>query len=98
MINWRMQVRFNKKGNRACDNGKNNSDQNMYASMARMSYNDLVLKHHSEIHLPLLLNMCCRGTLLACFNYSKLLPILFFIIYPQYLFSLREYALAHPHR
>ena len=52
MINWRKQVRFNKKGNRACDNGKSNSDQNIYASMARMSYNDLVLKHHSEIHLP----------------------------------------------
>ena len=29
-----------KKGNRAYDNGKNNSDQKIYASMARMSRND----------------------------------------------------------
>ena len=36
----REQVRFNEKGNRACDNGKNNSDQNIYASMARMSGNE----------------------------------------------------------
>ena len=36
----RNQVRFNDKGNRACDNGKNNSDQKIYASMARMSSND----------------------------------------------------------
>ena len=35
----RKQVRFNEKGNRACDNGKNNSDQKIYASMARMSIN-----------------------------------------------------------
>ena len=49
---WQNQVRFNKKGNRACDNGKNNSDQNIYAYMARMSYNALLLKHHSALHLP----------------------------------------------
>ena len=36
---WR-QVRFNEKGNRACDNGKNNDDHKIYASMARMSSND----------------------------------------------------------
>ena len=36
----RRQVRFNKKGNRACDNGKNNSDQNIFASMAGMSGNE----------------------------------------------------------
>ena len=36
----REQVRFNEKGNPACDNGKNNSDQKIYASMARMSSND----------------------------------------------------------
>ena len=36
----RKQVRFNEKGNRACDNGKNNSDQKIYSSMARMSGND----------------------------------------------------------
>ena len=29
----RKQVLFNEKGNRAYDNGKNNSDQNIYASM-----------------------------------------------------------------
>ena len=34
------QVRFNGKGNRACDNGKNNDDHKIYASMARMSSND----------------------------------------------------------
>ena len=34
------QVRFNEKGNHACDNGKNDSDQKIYASMARMYDND----------------------------------------------------------
>ena len=34
------QVRFNEKGNCACDNGKNNSDHKIYAYMARMSGND----------------------------------------------------------
>ena len=34
------QVRFNENGNRACDNGQNNSDQKIYASMERMSVND----------------------------------------------------------
>ena len=34
------QVRFNERGNRACDNGRNNSNQKIYASMARMSGND----------------------------------------------------------
>ena len=36
----RKQVCFNEKGNRACDNGKNNDDHKIYASMARMSSND----------------------------------------------------------
>ena len=36
----RKQVHLNEKGNSACDNDKNNSDQNIYASMARMSDND----------------------------------------------------------
>ena len=36
----RKQVGFNEKGNRACDKGENNSDQKIYASMARMSGND----------------------------------------------------------
>ena len=36
----RKQVHFNEKGNRACDNGKNDSKQEIYASMARMSGND----------------------------------------------------------
>ena len=35
----RRQVRFNEKGNRACDNGKNNDDHKIYISMARMSVN-----------------------------------------------------------
>ena len=34
------QVRFNEMCNHACDNGKNNSDQKIYASMVRMSSND----------------------------------------------------------
>ena len=33
------QVRFNEKVNRICDNGKNNDDHKIYASMARMSSN-----------------------------------------------------------
>ena len=37
---YRKRVRFNEKCNCACDNGKNKSDQNIYASMARMSGND----------------------------------------------------------
>ena len=36
----RNQVRFNEKGNRACDNGKNSDDHKIYASIARMSIND----------------------------------------------------------
>ena len=36
----RNQVRFNEKGNLACHNSKNNSDQKIYASMARMFSND----------------------------------------------------------
>ena len=36
----RRQVGFNEKGNHACDNGENNSDQKIYAPMARMSSND----------------------------------------------------------
>ena len=35
-----MQVRLNEKGNRACDNGENNDDHKIYASMARMSGDD----------------------------------------------------------
>ena len=30
----RRQVRFNEKGNRACDNDENNDDHKIYASMA----------------------------------------------------------------
>ena len=36
----RKQVRLNEKGNCACDNGKNKSDQKIYASMARIFGND----------------------------------------------------------
>ena len=36
----RKQLRFNENFNRACDNGKNNYDHKIYASMARMSSND----------------------------------------------------------
>ena len=34
------QVRFNEKGNCACDNGENDDNQKIYASMVRMSSND----------------------------------------------------------
>ena len=34
------KVCLNEKGNRTCDNGKNNSDCKIYASMAQMSSND----------------------------------------------------------
>ena len=34
------QVILNEKGNRAYDNGKNNSDYEIYASMARMYINE----------------------------------------------------------
>ena len=37
---WRKQVCFNENFNRAYDNGENNRDQKIYASMARMSVND----------------------------------------------------------
>ena len=36
----RKQVRFNEKGNPACDNGENEDDHKIYASMARMSTDD----------------------------------------------------------
>ena len=36
----RKKVRFNEKGNRACDNGENNNDHKIYTSMERMSSND----------------------------------------------------------
>ena len=36
---WQKQVRLYEKVNPACDNGKNNSDQKIYASMARISGN-----------------------------------------------------------
>ena len=36
----RKQVHFNEKVNRACDNGENNDDHKIYASMARMSSDD----------------------------------------------------------
>ena len=34
------QVCFNEKGNRVCNNGENDSDCKIYASMARISSND----------------------------------------------------------
>ena len=36
----RRQVHFNEKGNCACDNGKNDDNHKIYASMAQMSSND----------------------------------------------------------
>ena len=40
------KVRFNKKVNSPCDNGENNSDQKIYASMARMFVNDEFPSEH----------------------------------------------------
>ena len=34
------EITFNEKVNRACNNGENNSNQNIYASMECMSSND----------------------------------------------------------
>ena len=36
----RRQIRFNEKGNHACDNSKNNDDHKIYTSTARMSSDD----------------------------------------------------------
>ena len=36
----RKQVRFNEKGNCACDNGDDSDDHKIYASMAQMSSDD----------------------------------------------------------
>ena len=36
----RRQVRFNEKGNRACDNSENNDDHKINASMVQMSSNE----------------------------------------------------------
>ena len=36
----RRQVRFNEKGNRACENGENKDDHKIYTSMARISSNE----------------------------------------------------------
>ena len=36
----RKSVRFNEKGNHACDNGKDDNDHKIYASMAQMSSDD----------------------------------------------------------
>ena len=38
--NFPKQLCFNEKGNYACDNGKNDSECEIYAYMARMSSND----------------------------------------------------------
>ena len=40
MRNGKNQVRFNEKGNCACEKGENNSNQYIYESMVRMSDND----------------------------------------------------------
>ena len=54
------QVRFNEKGNHACDNGKNNNDHKIYAYMVRMSSNN----EHKSIKYgdsSQLLNPCSGG-------------------------------------
>ena len=50
----RRQVCFNEKGNHACDNGKNNYDHRMYASMARTSSNDKSKSEHYGDSLQLI--------------------------------------------
>ena len=44
----RKQVCFNKKVNRACDNGENNRDQKIYAFMACMSSNKKRMSSNDE--------------------------------------------------
>ena len=50
----RKQKLLKEKGNRACDNGKNNSDQKIYASMARICGNG---ECPSEKSSPVILQM-----------------------------------------
>ena len=45
------QVCSNEKVNRACDNGENNSDCKIYASMAQMSSNDEWKNHDKAENL-----------------------------------------------
>ena len=47
------KVRFNEKGNRACDNGENNDDHKIYSYMARISSNDerKIVKYGDRFHL-----------------------------------------------
>ena len=40
VLGWNKSYVLTKKENRACDNGENNSDCKIYASMAKMSSND----------------------------------------------------------
>ena len=40
MRNGESKLGFDEKGNRACKNSENKSDQKIYASMAHMSNND----------------------------------------------------------
>ena len=37
---WQRQLRFNEKGNCACDNSENSDDHKIYVYMVRMSSND----------------------------------------------------------
>ena len=43
---WQRKLRFNETSSCACDNCKNNSDQKIYASMARMSSDDECSSEH----------------------------------------------------
>ena len=45
------QVRFNENFNRACNNGKNNSDQKIYASMACMSSKEKRATLHQKFRI-----------------------------------------------
>ena len=70
----------------------------LYVSLYAFPSSDaLVLKHHSELQLSWLLNMCSRGTLLASLSSSIVFFLLFFIMQPQYFLSQRASALVHPH-
>ena len=57
----------------------------------------IFFNHHSVLQLSWLLNIFSRGNLLACCNSSKILFILFFIMYLQYFLIWRAYDFVYPH-
>ena len=71
---------------------RNSSSVSLYVFS---SSNNLFLKNHYALQFSWLLNMCSRETLLTSLNYSIVFSQFFFIIYPQYFFSLRAPDSVH---